>query len=126
MGARIRLQRAGRRHVPFYHIAVYDIRQRRDGASVERIGIYDPARKDAAKQVALDAARAAYWLSVGARPSETVASILRKAGVSLPEKKKAPPRTRKKERPRAPGVKARAKKRTANSKARKDRKKAAE
>ena len=87
MAVRIRLSRAGRTHKPFYHIGVYDIRQRREGAYIERLGYYDPTNKDVDKQVLVDAEKAARWLGEGATPSDTVASLLVKSGVELPKKK---------------------------------------
>lgn len=87
MAVRIRLSRAGRTHKPYYHIGVYDIRQRREGAYIEMVGHYDPTNRDEGKQVLVDVEKAAKWLSVGARPSETVASLLVKSGVELPKKK---------------------------------------
>ena len=125
MAVRIRLKRAGRKHIPFYHIVVHDIRQKRDGAAIERLGSYDPANKEDAKQIVLDVERAAYWLSKGALPSDTATMVLKKAGCVLPEVKKvvAAKRVRKPRKPAA-GVKPRTKKRTANSKLRSDRKKA--
>jgi small subunit ribosomal protein S16 len=58
-----------------------DIRTPRDGRSIEEIGTYDPLEPDAAKQITVNADRVKYWLSVGARPTDTVVSLLKKAGV---------------------------------------------
>jgi small subunit ribosomal protein S16 len=71
----------GRRHRPFYRIGVFDSRTRRDGKTIEELGFYDPMAGDEAKQVRLDRDRAMYWLSRGARPSETVASIFKRHDV---------------------------------------------
>ncbi|MHC4886144.1 MAG: 30S ribosomal protein S16 [Planctomycetota bacterium] len=87
MAVRIRLSRAGRTHKPFYHIGVYDIRQRREGAYIDKIGFYDPTNMDEGKQLLVDVEKAAKWLAQGAKPSDTVASILVKSGVELPTKK---------------------------------------
>lgn len=116
MAVRIRLSRAGRRHLPFYHISIHDIRQRREAASIERIGYYDPTCKDEEKQTQVDVERAAHWLSVGAIPSETVASLLRKAGVEVPEKKKKSATRKGKKSKKARKVKERSKARTCKSK----------
>jgi len=86
---RIRLQRMGRRHRPFYRINAIDIRTKRDGKVIEKLGTYDPCHKDEDKQVELKADRAQYWLSVGAQPSDTVAGLLKKAGVDPTPGKKA-------------------------------------
>lgn len=71
----------GRRHRPCYRIGIFDSRTKRDGKTIEDVGFYDPIEKDEAKQVRLDRERIEYWLSVGAQPSETVASILKRHGV---------------------------------------------
>ncbi len=81
MAVRIRLKRTGRRNRPFYRICVFDGRTRRDGAPVEELGSYDPRGADWDQKVKLKRQRAHYWLTVGAQPSETVASILRRFGV---------------------------------------------
>jgi len=81
---RIRLTRLGTRHKPFYRIVAIDKRAPRDGDAIERLGHYDPCNKDEAKQVVLKADRIAHWLSVGAQPSETVAGLLKKHGVTKP------------------------------------------
>jgi small subunit ribosomal protein S16 len=60
---------------------VFDGRTRRDGTPIEEIGSYDPAGKALDDKVRIDGERALYWLGVGAQPSETVASILRKKGL---------------------------------------------
>jgi len=77
----IRLSRAGRVHLPFYHIGVFDRRVRRDGKPIERLGFYAPG--DAKERVRLDLERARYWVGVGAGVSPTVASFLKAAGFNL-------------------------------------------
>ncbi|GJG85145.1 hypothetical protein tb265_03260 [Gemmatimonadetes bacterium T265] len=77
---RIRLRRVGRKKAPAYRIVVADSKSPRDGKFIEIIGQYAPRSSDEQK-INLDAARADYWLSVGAQPSDTVRSILRRAGV---------------------------------------------
>jgi len=86
VSVRIRLTRMGRRNRPYYRIGAYDNRTRRDGKAIEFLGTYDPLVEDEAKQSNVDAERISYWLSVGAKPSETVASIIKKAGIALPKK----------------------------------------
>ena len=87
MSVRLRLTRMGRKNRPYYRIGAYDNRTRRDGKAIEFLGTYDPLNPDAEKQYTIDAERAGYWVSVGAIPSETVRSIMRKSGVPMPEKK---------------------------------------
>jgi small subunit ribosomal protein S16 len=115
VSVRIRLSRAGRRHLPFYHIAVFDKRERRETDWVDLLGTYDPTVKDEAGGVELDLEKAREWIAKGAQPSETVAGLLRKAGLELPDwsrkkkTRKARPRTGERQ------VKERSKPRTAKS-----------
>lgn len=92
MSVVIRLSRAGRVHLPYYHIGVYDSRTRRDGRPVEDLGFYDP--KSDKEPVRINLERVKYWLGVGARPSATVATILKEQGLKSadwqPKKDKAP------------------------------------
>ncbi len=78
---RLRLKRFGRRHHPFYRLNAMDKRSPRDGMAIEELGYYDPHEKDQAKQINFNTERVKYWLSVGAQPSRTVTSLLRKTGV---------------------------------------------
>lgn len=78
MALMIRLKRVGRKNQPAYRIVVADSRKARDGSVVAEIGHYAPRSKSAQFDVNLEQARA--WLAKGAMPSETVASVLRKAG----------------------------------------------
>ena len=81
MSVALRLSRFGTRHRPFYRVSAIDSRRKRDGAVIEYLGHYNPIEKDEAKQVELKLDRCAYWLSVGAQPSQTVASLLRRKGL---------------------------------------------
>ena len=85
---RIRLKRMGRRHRAFFRISVVDAREERDGRTIEDIGTYDPLIEQDDKKIVLKADRAEYWLSVGAQPSESAASLLKQAGIQLPKKTK--------------------------------------
>ena len=80
---RIRLKRMGRRNRAFFRICAFDAREERDGRSIEQLGTYDPMEKDEEKKVVLKRDRIEYWLSVGAQPTETVASILKKNQIAL-------------------------------------------
>jgi small subunit ribosomal protein S16 len=80
MATRIRLRRVGRKKVPVYRIVVADRDKSRDGRFIEVLGTYDP-KAEASKQVILDAEKAKAWLARGATASETVAGLLKKAGV---------------------------------------------
>ena len=81
MAVKLRLKRTGRHKRPFYRICVFDGRTRRDGRPIEELGSYDPRASTWDEKVKLRRARAHYWLTVGAQPSETVKSILRRMGV---------------------------------------------
>ena len=63
---------------PHYRIVVADARNRRDGRSIETIGEYHP--KSDPSVIKVDADRAAYWLGVGAQPTEAVTAILKVTG----------------------------------------------
>ncbi|MBT9148955.1 MAG: 30S ribosomal protein S16 [Dehalococcoidia bacterium] len=76
---RLRLQRTGRRNRPSYRIVAADSRAPRDGAFIEILGHYDPLIDPAT--VVIDHDKALKWLRVGAKPTETVTSLLRKQGI---------------------------------------------
>lgn len=78
---KLRLKRLGRTHRPFYRLNAVDQRSKRDGKSIEELGTYDPLHKDEAAQVNFNAERVKYWLGVGAQPSETVRSLIKRAGI---------------------------------------------
>ena len=79
MAVRIRLRRTGRKNSPSFRIVVADSTSPRDGRFIEIIGQYYPRQGDTAVQ--LNTERANHWLDSGAQPSDTVRSLLRKAGV---------------------------------------------
>jgi small subunit ribosomal protein S16 len=72
----IRLRRTGTTKRPYYRVVVADSRDWRDGRFVEILGHYNPRRDPAA--VTIDAERAQYWIKQGARPSDTVRSLLKR------------------------------------------------
>ncbi len=76
----LRLKRLGRRHRPFYRVNAMDKRAPRNGRVIEALGWFDPIAPED-KQVSLKEDRINYWLSVGAQPSRTVATLLRRAGI---------------------------------------------
>jgi len=73
----IRLRRTGAAKRPYYRVVVADSRATRDGRFVEVLGHYDP-RPDPAV-VKIDTERAKHWLDRGARPSNTVRSLLKRS-----------------------------------------------
>ena len=79
MAVRIRLTRVGATKQPSYRVVVADSRNARDGRSIETIGHYNP-RMDPV-EVSIDAEKAKKWLAQGAQPSDTVARLMRNAGI---------------------------------------------
>lgn len=77
MAVVLRLSRAGTHKAPFYHVVAIDSRSSRDGRYLEDVGIYDPTQRP--ERIELKVERVDHWLKVGAKPSETVAMILKKA-----------------------------------------------
>jgi small subunit ribosomal protein S16 len=77
---RIRLKRVGSKKKPHYRVVVMHSSKPRDGAAIETLGHYDP-RSAEATPVFPDPDRALHWLMTGAQPTETVRSLLRKAGI---------------------------------------------
>ncbi|MEM9066315.1 MAG: 30S ribosomal protein S16 [Planctomycetota bacterium] len=84
---RLRLMRLGRRNRPFYRLNAIDQRTRREGKVIENLGWYNPIETDESKQVELKPERIAHWLSMGARPSDTVADMLGKRDMLTPKLK---------------------------------------
>ena len=73
---KIRLQRGGKKHKPYYKIVIANSRSPRDGKFLEDIGAYDPLLpRDSVGRIKLDLERYNYWLSCGAQPSERVAKL---------------------------------------------------
>jgi len=77
MAARIRLKRLGRRNLPFYRVGVFDARSPRDGRTVEEIGTYDPHGETLKQKINIKEDRLAYWLSVGAQPTDGVKKLIK-------------------------------------------------
>ena len=82
MAVALRLSRFGNRNSPFYRVNAIDHHKRRDGRVIEYIGHYDPRNRNESRQVELKLDRCAYWLSVGAQPSRTVASLMKRKGLN--------------------------------------------
>jgi small subunit ribosomal protein S16 len=80
MAVAIRLRREGNKNNPYYRIVVADSRSPRDGQFIELLGNYNPHGKGT--NYTLDVAKAQEWVSKGARPSETVASLIKKAAAA--------------------------------------------
>ncbi|HZS04850.1 MAG TPA: 30S ribosomal protein S16 [Blastocatellia bacterium] len=74
----IRLTRKGAKKQPIYRVVVAEKEAKRDGRFVEIVGHYNPCRQPA--ELKLDQERINYWIARGAQPTETVRSLIRKAG----------------------------------------------
>jgi len=85
LAVKIRMKRFGRTNRTHFRINAVDGRASRNGRVIEELGSYDPHGSDDQK-VKLNAERVKYWLSVGAQPSDTVRTFLKKAGL-LPVQK---------------------------------------
>ena len=77
---KIRLRRVGAKKQPSYRVVVADSRAPRDGAFIEIIGHYDPLTDPATVVIHED--KALKWLRQGAQPTQTVAGLLSKLGIS--------------------------------------------
>lgn len=74
---KIRLQRQGKKKAPFYHIVVADSRSPRDGKIIEQLGTYDPMTEPAT--IKLDKEKVEKWIKNGAKPTDTVKTLIEKA-----------------------------------------------
>nr|UTQ75942.1 ribosomal protein S16 [Trichosanthes homophylla] len=74
---KLRLKRCGRKQRAVYRIIAIDVRSRREGRDLRRVGFYDPIKN----QTYLNVPAILYFLEKGAQPTETVHDILKKAGV---------------------------------------------
>ena len=79
MAVKIRLARHGGKKKPFYRIVVADSECPRDGKFLENVGTYDPLYDPA--KVSLKSERIQYWINQGAKPSDTVRSLLKNEGL---------------------------------------------
>lgn len=79
MAVKIRLNRMGAKKNPFYRIVVADSRSPRDGRFIEIVGNYDPTTDPST--INLDEGKVMDWIAKGAKPTDTVRSLLRKKGI---------------------------------------------
>jgi small subunit ribosomal protein S16 len=70
------MQRLGRRHAAHFRLVVTDARNKRQGKCLERLGHYDPSKKDSEK-IVVNLDRYQFWLGQGAQPSEAVTALLK-------------------------------------------------
>ncbi len=72
----IRLTRRGAKNSPFYHVVVTDSRKRQGGASLENVGFFNPVARKSEPKLKLDLARIEHWVSLGAKQSDRVKSLV--------------------------------------------------
>ena len=87
MAVIIRLRRDGTKNSPYYRIVVADKHSPRDGKFLELIGTYDPKKKGDNATIKID--RVDHWVKLGAVPSDTVRSIIKKAKAKSAKAEKA-------------------------------------
>jgi len=79
----ISLMRMGAKGKPYYRVVVKEKRSKRDGKYIEQLGTYNPMKDPA--EVNLNQERVQYWIGVGAQPTQTVASLIKKSSAQTAE-----------------------------------------
>ena len=82
---KLRMQRHGRSHRPFYRIVAVDARFKRNGKYLERLGWFNPTPGEGEEAVEINTDRVKHWLSVGAQPSDTVRDLLAERDLLTPK-----------------------------------------
>ncbi len=80
MAMKLRLTRMGSKKKPFYRIVAVDSATRRDGRALDYVGYYNPMTEPADIKIDQDKVRS--WMELGAQPTDTVRSLLKKSGFS--------------------------------------------
>ncbi|HCF06338.1 MAG: ribosomal protein [Desulfomicrobiaceae bacterium] len=80
MALKLRLTRMGSKKKPFYRVVVMEAQSRRDGRALAYVGYYNPMTDPADVKLDLDAIKT--WMERGAQPTDTVRSLLKRAGVA--------------------------------------------
>ena len=78
----ISLMRMGAKGKPYYRVVVKEKRSKRDGKYIELLGTYNPMKNPA--EVKLNNERVQYWIGVGAQPTQTAASLIKKSAAAPP------------------------------------------
>ena len=78
----IRLARGGAKKRPFFNVVVADSRNRRDGRFIERVGFYNPIAGEGEEALRLSLERIEHWKHKGAKLSDTVAGLVKRAGAT--------------------------------------------
>lgn len=79
MAVKLRLKRMGAKKSPFYRIIAADAKAPRDGKFLEEIGYYNPIVEP--PEIKIDPDKAQKWIKSGAQPTDTVRSLMKKAGI---------------------------------------------
>lgn len=79
MAVVIRLQRVGKKAQPQYRVVAIEKKSAVGSEAKEVLGQYNPCNPESNQQVKLNMPRVEYWMKVGAKPSQTVASLIKKA-----------------------------------------------
>lgn len=74
---KLRLKRTGKKKAPSYRLVIMENTTRRDGRPIDEVGFYNTITK----QSKLDTAKIVKWLEIGVKPTQTVASLLKKANI---------------------------------------------
>lgn len=77
------MMRTGRKHVAMWRVGAFDQRTRRDGRPIEYLGYYNPHKEKPEDKLSVNRERVEHWLSKGAQPTRTVASLLKKVGIKV-------------------------------------------
>ncbi|ACU91377.1 small subunit ribosomal protein S16 [Desulfomicrobium apsheronum] len=80
MALKLRLTRMGSKKKPFYRIVAVDSASRRDGRALDYVGYYNPMTEPA--EIKFDQDKVKSWIELGAQPTDTVRSLLKKSGFS--------------------------------------------
>ena len=78
---KIRLRRDGAKKAPYYTIVVADSRYPADGRFIEKVGTYNPMVEPA--DIKIDGEKVQEWIKKGAKPTDTVSALIKKAGVEI-------------------------------------------
>lgn len=81
----IRLARGGAKKRPFYHLVATDIRNKRDGRYIERLGFFNPLAKGQEETLRIDLDRLEYWVGNGAQMSDRVKQLVKRARKEKPD-----------------------------------------
>ncbi|MBO4990463.1 MAG: 30S ribosomal protein S16 [Clostridia bacterium] len=96
MAVKMRMMRMGDKKSPAYRIVVVDSRVARGGEYIDKVGFYNPCTEPSVLDIDVEKAKA--WLSKGVQPTETVKSLLVKAGAMEQSKKLSAPKTNNKKK----------------------------